>query len=70
WVKTLGVVDRLVADIASDLPRDATLVVTGDHGMIQADNRIDIDTTDEMLKGVEAVAGEMRVRHVYTRPGA
>nr|WP_202422637.1 nucleotide pyrophosphatase/phosphodiesterase family protein [Gordonia sp. SID5947] len=70
WVKTLGVVDRLVADIASELPRDATLVVTGDHGMIQADNRIDIDTTDEMLKGVEAVAGEMRVRQVYTRPGA
>ncbi|MEE4026066.1 alkaline phosphatase family protein [Gordonia sp. PKS22-38] len=70
WVKTLGVVDRLVADLVSGLPRDTGLVVTGDHGMIEADNRIDIDTTDEMLKGVEAVAGEMRVRHVYTRPGA
>ncbi|MFW0783654.1 alkaline phosphatase family protein [Gordonia sp. CPCC 206044] len=70
WVSTLAVVDRLVADLAADLPRETTLLVTGDHGMIQADKRIDIDTTDEMLKGVEAVAGEMRVRQVYTRPGA
>lgn len=70
WVTTLGVVDKLVADLASALPRDATLVVTGDHGMIQADNRIDIDTTDGMLDGVAAIAGEMRVRHVYTRTGA
>lgn len=70
WVKTLGVVDRLVADLASALPRETTLVVTGDHGMIQAEKRFDLDTTDEMLKGVEAVAGEMRVREVYTRPGA
>ncbi len=70
WVATLGAVDRMVADLASELPRETTLVVTGDHGMIQADNRIDIDTTDEMLKGVESVSGEMRVRQVYTRPGA
>ncbi|WP_124709524.1 alkaline phosphatase family protein [Gordonia insulae] len=70
WRKTLAIADKLVADLASELPRDATLVVTGDHGMIEADNRIDIDTTDEMLKGVEAVGGEMRVRQVYTRPGA
>ena len=70
WVKALAVADRMVADLAAALGRDATLVVTGDHGMIQANNRFDIDTTDEMLKGVEAVAGEMRVRQVYTRPGA
>ncbi|GAC68340.1 alkaline phosphatase family protein [Gordonia soli] len=70
WVEALGVVDRMVADVAAELPSDAVLVVTGDHGMIQADNRIDLDTVGGALTGVEAVAGEMRVRHVYTRPGA
>ncbi|MFW0793217.1 nucleotide pyrophosphatase/phosphodiesterase family protein [Gordonia sp. CPCC 205515] len=70
WVSTLAAADRLVADLAAELPRDATLVVTGDHGMVQADNRIDIDTTDGMLGGVSVVAGEMRVRQIYTRSGA
>ncbi|MGV9709923.1 alkaline phosphatase family protein [Gordonia sp. NPDC003424] len=70
WVTTLGVVDRLVADLAASLPRDTTVVVTGDHGMIQADNRIDIDTTDGMLNGVTAIAGEMRVRQVHTLTAA
>ncbi|MEP7104853.1 MAG: alkaline phosphatase family protein, partial [Chloroflexota bacterium] len=34
WRLHLGHVDRLAADIASDLPPDSVLVVTGDHGMV------------------------------------
>ncbi len=70
WLQTLQVADQLVADLVTDLPQHAELVVTGDHGMIQADMRFDIDTIDGMLAGVQAVAGEMRAREVYVRTGA
>ncbi|WP_280466108.1 alkaline phosphatase family protein [Nocardia brasiliensis] len=70
WLDTLRVVDTLVADLAAGLPTDSTLLVTGDHGMIRAGNHMDIDTDPDLLDGVCAVAGETRVRHLYTRPGA
>lgn len=69
WVAALGNADRLVADLAADLPAGTILAVTGDHGMVRAEHRIDIDTTPGLLDGVDEVAGEMRVRHVYTAPG-
>ncbi len=38
--------------------------------MITTDRSIDIDSAPELLDGVEVVAGEARVRHVYTEAGA
>ncbi|UPG69300.1 alkaline phosphatase family protein [Gordonia hongkongensis] len=70
WLEKLRIVERLVADLASELGDDTTLLVTGDHGMITADRAIDIDTAPALLDGVDAVAGEARVRHVYATPGS
>ena len=70
WLRSLREVDAFVADLASDLPGTCTLLVTADHGMVSADTIIDIDTRPALLNDVEMIAGEPRVRHVYTRPGS
>lgn len=69
WLERLRRIDDVVAAIIAALPSGATLVVTGDHGMITAGRRIDIDTSPVLTEGVRAVAGEARVRHVYAEPG-
>jgi len=72
WRLQIGILDRLVQDIANRLPADSLLVVTGDHGMVdlRPEERIDIDDHPELAAGVRLLGGEARARHVYTRPGA
>jgi hypothetical protein len=72
WRFQLGLVDRLVATIADQLPAGALLAVTGDHGMvpIRPEDRVDLDQTPELLDGVRALGGEPRARYAYSRPGA
>ncbi|MCK0440802.1 alkaline phosphatase family protein [Gordonia alkaliphila] len=69
WQERLRRIDDVAAAIVEALQPGATLVVTGDHGMITAGRRIDIDTTPALTEGVRAVGGEARVRHVYAEPG-
>ncbi|MFD1152063.1 alkaline phosphatase family protein [Saccharothrix hoggarensis] len=66
WRWQLRFVDRLAAAVADDLPPGGALVVTADHGMVVADDRVDCDTDPVLRDGVRALAGEARVRHVYT----
>lgn len=70
WIQSLREVDAFIADLATDLPGDCRLLVTADHGMVTAETVIDIDSTPALLADVDTVAGEPRVRHVYSRPGA
>lgn len=70
WRQSLREVDAFVADLATDLPRDCALLLTADHGMVSAETVIDLDTLPGLETGVEVVAGEARVRHVYARDGA
>jgi hypothetical protein len=72
WAAAAGEVDRLVTRLADGLPADAALLVTADHGMLdaQAEGRIDIDDDPRLSAGVEVVAGELRVRYLHTIPGA
>ncbi len=72
WKLQLGQVDTLAASIAERLPTDAVLAVTADHGMISVkeDDLLDLDAEPELLKGIRHVGGEVRVRHLYTEPGA
>lgn len=71
WIEELERVEALVSDLASDLPPDTVLAVVADHGMIDTgDHRIDLDHTPELLRGVNRLGGEARVRHVHTEPGA
>ncbi|MEV6276316.1 nucleotide pyrophosphatase/phosphodiesterase family protein [Nocardia sp. NPDC051832] len=71
WLTVLGEVDAFVAGLLTDLPPSCTLLITGDHGMIHADNVIDLDVRGHLQQGVRLIAGEPRVRHVYLeRPEA
>jgi len=72
WRLQLGHVDRLAATIAEGLPRDAALVVVADHGMVSVpeEHRVDFDQEPALRDGVRLLGGEVRVRHVYTEPGA
>ncbi|MFT4044927.1 MAG: alkaline phosphatase family protein [Gordonia sp. (in: high G+C Gram-positive bacteria)] len=74
WIAALRVVDGLVADLLTELPSDVTLIVTGDHGMLGVGELIDLDGADDradgLAAGVDAVAGEARVRQVYAVAGA
>jgi hypothetical protein len=72
WRLQLGLVDQLAQALAERLPRDSTLVITGDHGMVDVapEDRIDFDQEPTLQPGVRLLGGEPRARHVYTREGA
>lgn len=72
WREELAYVDTLVERLAEQLPSDATLFVTADHGMVDipSDRRVDMDQDLELRAGVALLGGEARARHVYATPGA
>ncbi|NLE82432.1 MAG: alkaline phosphatase family protein [Rhodococcus sp.] len=71
WRHQLRLVDLLVRELADALGPAVRLYVTADHGMVTVpeEDKVDADTAAELTKGVRALAGEPRCRHVHTRPG-
>jgi hypothetical protein len=65
-------VDWLLDRLATDLPPGAALLVTADHGQINvpASARIDLDADPALSAGIVTVAGEPRVRYLWTADGA
>jgi hypothetical protein len=72
WMAAVAEVDRLLGMLVDGLPPGAALVVTADHGQVDVPpgHRFDVDGDDRLRAGVLAVAGEPRMRLVYTEPGA
>ena len=72
WHHQLAITDRVVERIAGVLDQDDLLVITGDHGMVDApfDRRYDVDSLPALRDGVALLGGEPRARHVYTAAGA
>jgi hypothetical protein len=73
WVAQLQIVDRQAEALASRLPSGTALFVTADHGMASMvqDETVDADEDGSPLRrGVRAIAGEPRMRHVHAEPGA
>jgi predicted AlkP superfamily pyrophosphatase or phosphodiesterase len=72
WRMQLRQVDTLVESIVEGLPPGGLLAVVADHGMIAVDPSevVDVDASESMLDGVEAIGGEPRARHVYVVDGA
>lgn len=72
WRATAAEVDALLARLVAELPDDAALLVTADHGQLNvpADRRIDLNADPQLAAGVRVVAGEPRVRYLHTTPGA
>lgn len=67
WEQCLRGIDGLVGAIQRRLPPEAVIVVTADHGMVTVPDadRIDIDHP-AFGADVRLIAGEPRMRHVYT----
>lgn len=67
WLDQLGEVDDLIQALVQSLPRDVSLLVTGDHGMVNVpdEHRIVAETTPG-LQGWRHLAGEGRFRQLYT----
>jgi len=72
WMAAAAEVDRLLARLVDELPPDAALLVTADHGgmNVPAGKRIDVDADRSLRAGVRVIAGEPRVRYVHTSAGA
>jgi len=72
WRMQLQQVDRLVASVIEGLPPGGLLAVVADHGMVTVDASqvVNVDDSESLLDGVDAIGGEPRARHVYTADGA
>jgi hypothetical protein len=72
WLAQLTLLDRFVEQLATALPQDASLLITGDHGMMTVDDedKVDFDDDPALQNGVLTVAGEPRARYVHSEPGA
>lgn len=66
WLAALGEADALARRLHESV-RDAVLVVTADHGMVNARERISLDGHPLLSANIRHIAGEPRLRHVYLR---
>jgi predicted AlkP superfamily pyrophosphatase or phosphodiesterase len=62
-------VDRMVADLVSELPPGAVLVVTADHGQIDVGPQVEL-LGREVMSAVHFMSGEGRFRWLHALPGA
>ena len=72
WRASLRVVDNLAERAFSALASGATMVLTSDHGMVNAkiDTTQVVEDDDRLMESVTMIAGEPRARLVYVRAGA
>ena len=72
WGEELTKVDLAVRRLVEGLPRDATLHVTADHGMVDVAfaDRLDVAHEPDLAAGVRHVGGEPRCPQLYCEPGA
>ncbi|MGH3959199.1 alkaline phosphatase family protein [Mycobacterium sp.] len=72
WHTAASHVDELLTRLVAALPSDAALLVTADHGGLNAPAtaRVDIGTDPRLAAGVRVVAGDPRVRYLHTVAGA
>jgi hypothetical protein len=71
WGEELSKVDAAVRRLATELPNDAALHVTADHGMLDVPfiQRVDVAAEPELALGVRHLGGEARCPQVYCEPG-
>ncbi|WP_377642165.1 alkaline phosphatase family protein [Oryzobacter terrae] len=72
WGDELEAVDRELARLAASLPRDCSLTVTADHGMVDVPlhQRVDVADDPRLAAGARHVSAEFRAPQVWTEPGA
>ncbi|HKC26677.1 MAG TPA: alkaline phosphatase family protein, partial [Jatrophihabitans sp.] len=72
WEQAGADVDAALTRLLENLPADAALLVTADHGGLDVGPTARIDMADraDLAADVRVVAGEPRVRYLHTVPGA
>ncbi|MCX6499806.1 MAG: alkaline phosphatase family protein [Arthrobacter sp.] len=72
WEHQLEELDATVRRLSASLPAGTTVLVTGDHGMVDVpeSQRIDYSAEAELIAGVRHTAGEPRMVHLYLEDGA
>jgi hypothetical protein len=71
WLDVLTDIDRRLGLLRDRLPDEVTMIMTGDHGMIDisAEHRIIAEDEPDLLVEVDAIAGEGRFRQLYVDHG-
>ncbi|WP_235001796.1 alkaline phosphatase family protein [Arcanobacterium ihumii] len=69
WINELELFDSEFGVLLRRLPPDTLVVLTADHGMIDAGAKIDIASSPELRQDIDVVAGEERAFQIYTRDG-
>lgn len=71
WRTALQRTDAELARLARRLPPATLLLVTADHGMVDAaaNDRVDLAERTDLRAGVRHVGGEPRLLQLYTDPG-
>ncbi|MET3811119.1 nucleotide pyrophosphatase/phosphodiesterase family protein [Arthrobacter sp. UYEF3] len=72
WEHQLEELDATVRRLGASLPAGTTVLVTGDHGMVDVpeSQRIDYSAEADLIAGVRHTAGEPRMVHLYLEDGA
>lgn len=72
WGDELEAIDSEISRLVAGVPPDTAVVVTADHGMVDAPHalRIDLAHDLELAAGVRHVGGEPRALQLYCQPGA
>jgi hypothetical protein len=67
WLQQLARADAMCERLRAALPPQVTVIVTGDHGMVDipSDQRIIAEDDPALMAGVTALAGEARFRQLY-----
>jgi hypothetical protein len=67
WLQQLARTDAMCERLRAALPPQVTVIVTGDHGMVDipSDQRIVAEDDPALMAGVTALAGEARFRQLY-----
>ncbi|GAA1697494.1 alkaline phosphatase family protein [Microcella alkalica] len=72
WMERLEELDAALEPLARRVPRDAGVLLTADHGMLDVPEhaRLVIDARSPLWSGVRHVAGEPRCLHLALQPDA
>jgi hypothetical protein len=67
WLQQLVRIDAMCERLRAALPPQVTMIITGDHGMVDIppEQRIIAEDDPDLMAGVSALAGEARFRHLY-----
>ncbi len=69
WLEQLEHLDRELGRFLKRLPKDTSVVLTADHGMVEVSQRRNIADLPELSEGVTAIAGEGRAVHLHAHKG-